>query len=66
VMSSPGVTAGELITSLVAFAAVYGLLLVVETWLVVRVIGGGVAGVVPELAPPAPAEREDDVLAFAY
>ena len=63
---SPGVTAGELITSLVAFAAVYGLLLVVETWLVVRVIGGGVAGVVPELAPPAPMEREDDVLAFAY
>jgi cytochrome d ubiquinol oxidase subunit I len=63
---SPGVTAGELITSLVAFAAVYGLLLVVETWLVVRVIGGGVAGVVPELVPPAPAEREDDVLAFAY
>ena len=63
---SPGVTAGELITSLVAFAAVYGALLVVETWLVVRVIGGGVAGVVPELVPPAPAEREDDVLAFAY
>lgn len=63
---SPGVTAGELITSLVAFAAVYGLLLVVETWLVVRMIGGGVAGVVPELVPPAPAEREDDVLAFAY
>ncbi len=63
---SPGVTAGELITSLVSFAAVYGVLLVVEVFLLVRTIRGGVAAVVPELDPPAAADREDDVLAFAY
>jgi cytochrome bd ubiquinol oxidase subunit I len=63
---SPGVTAGELITSLVSFAAVYGLLLVVEVFLLVRVVRGGVAGVVPELVPPSRDEHEDDVLAFAY
>ena len=63
---SPGVTAGELIASLASFAAVYGLLLVVEVFLLVRTIRGGVAAVVPELDPPATADREDDVLAFAY
>ncbi|MGN6444898.1 cytochrome ubiquinol oxidase subunit I [Amnibacterium sp.] len=63
---SPGVTAGELITSLVSFAALYGALLVVEVFLIARTVRGGVAAVVPELEPPAPADREDDVLAFAY
>jgi cytochrome d ubiquinol oxidase subunit I len=63
---SPGVTAGELITSLVSFAAIYGVLLVVEVYLLVRTIRGGVAAVVPELDPPAAGDREDDVLAFAY
>ncbi|MBW4041618.1 MAG: cytochrome ubiquinol oxidase subunit I [Acidobacteria bacterium] len=63
---SPGVTAGELITSLATFAALYGVLLVVEVFLLVRVIRGGVAAVVPELDAPPPTDREDDVLAFAY
>jgi len=70
---SPGVTAGELIFSLVSLGGVYLVLLVVEVALLVRYVRAGVAGALPELAPhdddpadPDHPERRDDVLAFAY
>jgi len=67
---SPGVTAGELIFSLVALGAVYLALLVVELTLLVRYVRAGVVGAMPELAATDdsddPDARRDDVLAFAY
>jgi len=70
---SPGVTAGELLFSVIALTAVYGVLAVVEIWLLARYIRGGVVSGMPELAahdddrPDAPHDdRRDDVLAFAY
>ncbi|MCZ2403775.1 cytochrome ubiquinol oxidase subunit I [Paenarthrobacter sp. Z7-10] len=75
---SPGVSAGELIFSLVALGTVYAALLVVEVRLLVRYIRGGVASAMPELADLAPHDgsdphgsgpqppANDDVLAFAY
>lgn len=68
---SPGVTAGELLFSLISFAAVYATLLVVEVVLLVRYIRGGVASAMPALAardedPPGDGGKADDVLAFAY
>jgi len=78
---SPGVSAGELIASLVALTAVYAVLLVVEVKLLVKYIRGGVVSAMPELAhapadenedrTPGPggtgeAKPADDVLAFAY
>lgn len=68
---SPGVTAGELLFSLISLGAVYGVLLVVELVLLVRFVRGGVAAAMPELAhrdddPGDPDKQTDDVLAFAY
>ena len=68
---SPGVTAGEMIFSLVALGGVYLVLLVVELSLLVKYVRAGVVGAMPELAPPTddpddPESRRDDVLAFAY
>ncbi|WP_285724145.1 cytochrome ubiquinol oxidase subunit I [Psychromicrobium xiongbiense] len=75
---SPGVSAGELIFSLVGFAAVYAALLVVEVFLLFRYVRGGVPSAMPELgAPPPPGDaptghpegapdEAEDVLAFAY
>ena len=78
---SPGVSAGELLTSLIVLTAVYGALLVVEVKLLVTYIRGGVVSAMPELAnapadenedaTPGPdgtgtAKSADDVLAFAY
>ena len=69
---SPGVTAGELLFSLITLGVVYGIILVVELFLLVRYTRGGVASAMPELAhPPADDDAddqsgEDDVLAFAY
>ncbi|MGN6743920.1 MAG: cytochrome ubiquinol oxidase subunit I [Amnibacterium sp.] len=66
---SPGVSAGELLTSLVLLGLVYLVLLVVEVALLTRFVRGGVASAVPELAHPESDEdaaRRDDVLAFAY
>ena len=68
---SPGVTAGELLFSLISLGAVYGVLLVVEVYLLVRYTRGGVASAMPELsgrdddADDSDAEHSD-VLAFAY
>ncbi len=78
---SPGVSAGELLTSLVVLTAVYAVLLVVEVKLLVKYIRGGVVSAMPELAHAPADENEDatpgpggtgkpgdsdDVLAFAY
>jgi len=68
---SPGVTAGELLFSLIALGSVYLVLLVVELSLLVKYVRSGVAGAMPELVPPSddpddPESRRDDVLAFAY
>jgi cytochrome d ubiquinol oxidase subunit I len=78
---SPGVTAGELLASLVTLAAIYGVLLVVEVKLLVKYIRGGVVSAMPELVHAPVDENEDatpgqggqgsgkpadDVLAFAY
>jgi cytochrome d ubiquinol oxidase subunit I len=78
---SPGVSAGELLTSLVVLTGVYAVLLVVEVRLLVKYIRGGVVSAMPELAHAPVDENEDatpgpdgtgkpgdadDVLAFAY
>jgi cytochrome bd ubiquinol oxidase subunit I len=67
---SPGVSAGELLTSLLLLGLVYLALLVVEVVLLTRFVRGGIASAVPELAEVHPddedAARRDDVLAFAY
>jgi cytochrome bd ubiquinol oxidase subunit I len=72
---SPGVGAGEVLTSLIALTAVYGALAVVELWLITRFVrrgvttgdGAPVPGSPPEGTPDGdlPAGR-DDVLSFAY
>jgi cytochrome d ubiquinol oxidase subunit I len=76
---SPGVSAGEVLTSLIALTAVYGALAVVELWLITRFVRRGVTtadgaptpGHTPEGTPDddVPGGRdatEDDVLSFAY
>lgn len=75
---SPGVSAGELLTSLIVLTAVYAALLVVEVKLLVKFIRGGVVSAMPELAHtpadkngdankgPGTGKPADDVLAFAY
>ena len=60
---SPGVSAGEVLTSLVAFTLLYGALAVVEVGLTLHVVRGGV--------PAAPVrddttDPDDRPLAYAY
>src|SRR5689334_12930181 len=64
---SPGTTAGEVITSLVGFTILYGVLAVVEVKLMLRTVRGGLAGT----DTPAPGSAPDDSesaepLSFAY
>jgi len=67
---SPGVSAGEILFSLVALTLVYGALALVEIGLIRKYTRGGVPSAMPELVQhePTPEERRkaDDVLAFAY
>lgn len=72
---SPGVSAGEVIFSLVALTTVYAVLLVVEVVLLTKYIRGGVVSAMPELDATKKkddgghgpgGEGGDDVLAFAY
>lgn len=78
---SPGVSAGEILTSLVVLTAIYAVLLVVEVKLLVKYVRGGVASAMPELGHgkdkdgspngddkdnDTPDKSGDDVLAFAY
>jgi cytochrome bd ubiquinol oxidase subunit I len=62
---SPGVTVGEALTSVISLTTVYAVLAVVEIFLMVRYVRGGVAAVLPD--EPAPTDKsDDDVLSFAY
>jgi cytochrome d ubiquinol oxidase subunit I len=64
---SPGVSAGQVLTSLIALTAVYGVLAVVEVFLLVRYARAGVAGVMPSPSDGDDKKKsDDDVLAFAY
>lgn len=67
---SPGVTAGELLFSVITLTLVYLALLVVEVSLLVKYVRGGVVSAMPELDHHDDDEnnpdRRDDVLAFAY
>ncbi|RCW47312.1 cytochrome bd-I ubiquinol oxidase subunit 1 apoprotein [Halopolyspora algeriensis] len=70
---SSGVSAGEMLTSVIALTAVYGVLAVVEVFLMVRFVRGGVEAVMPAHPPEGDDEDEgsegkqsDDVLSFAY
>ncbi|HTL42586.1 MAG TPA: cytochrome ubiquinol oxidase subunit I [Pseudolysinimonas sp.] len=66
---SPGVTAGELLFSVITLTLVYAVLLVVEVAILVRYVRAGIPGAMPELVAP-PDDPDDptkrDVLAFAY
>jgi cytochrome d ubiquinol oxidase subunit I len=62
---SPGVTAGEALTSVITLTAVYAVLAVIEVFLMVRYVRAGVAAALP----PEPEDTDkpgDDVLSFAY
>jgi cytochrome d ubiquinol oxidase subunit I len=62
---SPGVTTGEALTSVIALTSVYAVLAVIEIFLMVRYVRGGVAAVLPD--EPEPTDKaDDDVLSFAY
>ncbi|WP_104523374.1 cytochrome ubiquinol oxidase subunit I [Blastococcus atacamensis] len=78
---TPGISAAEVWTSLIALTVVYGALAVVELWLITRFVrrgittgdGAPVPGHTPEGGPdddvPGGADggrRDDDVLSFAY
>ncbi len=56
---SPGVSAGELITSLVVLASIYAVLLVVEVRLLVKYARGGVVSAMPELAEARGSEKKE-------
>jgi cytochrome bd ubiquinol oxidase subunit I len=62
---SPGVSTGEVITSLVVFTVLYGILAVVEVGLLLKYARGGL----PDVSPPPTSDTEsggDQPLAFAY
>jgi len=68
---SPGVTAGELLFSLIALTLVYGALMVVEVRLLVKYVRGGTVSAMPIEHNEASDndtdnDKRDDVLAFAY
>ncbi|MGO1544730.1 MAG: cytochrome ubiquinol oxidase subunit I [Gulosibacter sp.] len=57
---SPGVSAGELLFSLISFTVIYGVLLVVELFLMRNYVRGGIASAMPELAKESEDEDKDD------
>ncbi|WP_405060507.1 cytochrome ubiquinol oxidase subunit I [Kribbella sp. NBC_01505] len=65
---SPGTTAAEVITSLVGFTVLYGVLAVVEVKLMLRTIRGGLAGTDSPTPGAAPDDSEPaaEPLSFAY
>lgn len=70
---SPGVTAGEILFSVITLTVVYGIMLAIELFLLVKYIRGGVAASMLELTArrkhgedTGPDAGRDDVLAFAY
>jgi cytochrome d ubiquinol oxidase subunit I len=72
---SPGLSMAEVLTSLIALTAVYGVLAAIEVWLILRFVRGGTgaSSADPPVDGPAPRPRpanestsDDDVLTFAY
>lgn len=70
---SPGVSAGEMLFSLITLTSVYAVLAVIEVRYLIRYVRGGVPGAMPELEKHDEPdennndpEQRDDVLAFAY
>lgn len=68
---SPGVSAGEMLFSLIALTLVYGVLMVVEVEIIIRFVRAGVPSAMPELArndddSDSESQHRDDVLSFAY
>jgi len=64
---SPGTTTGEVLTSIIGFTVLYGVLAVVETKLMFRTIRGGLAGTSPAPPPDQPDGSDlDKPLSFAY
>jgi cytochrome bd ubiquinol oxidase subunit I len=66
---SPGVSAAEVLTSLISLGLLYGALAGVELFLLVRLVRRGVTSGDANPAPPGvePPDRvDDDVLSFAY
>ncbi|GAA4841080.1 cytochrome ubiquinol oxidase subunit I [Saccharopolyspora rosea] len=54
---------GEILTSVIALTALYGVLAVVEIFLMVRFVRGGVESVMP---PEPPEDEKSEALSFAY
>ncbi|MGH3739342.1 MAG: cytochrome ubiquinol oxidase subunit I [Micromonosporaceae bacterium] len=65
-MGVSGLTTAEIWISLISLTLVYGLLAVVEVYLLRRYVRAGIAGVMPPEAPEPETDEERDVLAFAY
>ena len=67
---SPGVSAGEMLTSLIAFTLLYGVLAVIEFVVMAKYVRGGVAAVLPpdepESADSSGAGESGEALSFAY
>lgn len=66
---SPGVSGYEILFSLIALTLIYALLLVVEVFLLVRYVRGGVPAAMPELLKDDDDDEDTtsrDVLSFAY
>jgi cytochrome d ubiquinol oxidase subunit I len=61
---SPGVGTGEALTSIIALTSVYAVLAVIEVFVMVRYVRGGVAAVLPDEDDTE--RKSDDVLSFAY
>ncbi|ATE51945.1 MULTISPECIES: cytochrome ubiquinol oxidase subunit I [Actinosynnema] len=69
-------TVGEVLTSVTVLTLLYGVLAVVEVFLLKKYVAGGVAGVMPPVKPKTgdgkdkdsddKSDDDDDVLAFAY
>ena len=60
---SGNLSPGELLTSVIALTALYGVLAVVEIFLMVRFVRGGVESVMP---PEPPEGEKSEALSFAY
>ena len=61
---SSGVSPGEMLTSLIALTSIYGVLAVVEIFLIVRYVRAGVDAAMPH--EPSEDDKSDDTLSFAY
>ena len=60
--ASPGVSAGEVLATMILYTVIYGALAVVEVGLMIHYTKAGL----PAEVPPVEIKGEDDVLSFAY